>query len=579
MIDMFNRQELVARVCALLKREYVALLGQRGSGIQTFINTLVNERPPVSGMKFISITLPEGKWSEDTFNELFLERLKTVISDVPPEGILSNQVLQEIGRFNQYPADFRLRIALDTLGKATTASPLVIVLQSLAQAPEESLRNLLLMLRDYHRQRNMQNQPGNKIRFLAAGDIRLWLLCCQGTNDKSPFNIAKRLFLDGLSCRELAALDRSGDIEAAMHMRNLTNGIPSLVQKAVELSHIPDDLSPFFGLLENYWNSLSEASKQALKRFAEDSSSAPKCIPDYECPQIPRVESPWMEAFWKGFLRVHQRELTWHSPIHRAFVMNRMQVQGDTSKPVLERVDLLERSLRLEKALKRMSNDESRSEYLEEALSLSVQTHGTILAPVLKMIWSGEERTIILEKVNQIAAGSNKGWIKELAEKATGNKESIASLLIDAAMWEPRRLLGDFDVFLSYNSQDGVVVKGIAEQLLERGILPWFDMWELRPGLPWQRLLEQQIERVKSALVFVGEDGIGPWQRQEFDALLREFVNKGCPVIPVLLPSVPNEPQLPIFLKGMTWIDFRKQGPEPMERLIWGITGKRSSQR
>jgi len=25
----------------------------------------------------------------------------------------------------------------------------------------------------------------------------------------------------------------------------------------------------------------------------------------------------------------------------------------------------------------------------------------------------------------------------------------------------------------------------------------------------------------------------------------------------------------------MTWVDFRKQEPDPMQRLLWGITGRR----
>jgi hypothetical protein len=47
------------------------------------------------------------------------------------------------------------------------------------------------------------------------------------------------------------------------------------------------------------------------------------------------------------------------------------------------------------------------------------------------------------------------------------------------------------------------------------------------------------------------------------------------PVIPVLLPDAPDKPELPIFLKAMTWVDFRVQDPEPLSRLIWGITGQR----
>ena len=107
--------------------------------------------------------------------------------------------------------------------------------------------------------------------------------------------------------------------------------------------------------------------------------------------------------------------------------------------------------------------------------------------------------------------------------------------------------------------------------------MPWLDEWELRPGLPWQRLLEEQIAAIKAAAVFVGAEGLGPWQRQELDTFLRQFVARACPVIPVLLPEAPREPRLPLFLEGMTWVDFRVNDPDPLERLIWGITGRRAA--
>ncbi|MFL5624455.1 MAG: TIR domain-containing protein [Ktedonobacteraceae bacterium] len=107
----------------------------------------------------------------------------------------------------------------------------------------------------------------------------------------------------------------------------------------------------------------------------------------------------------------------------------------------------------------------------------------------------------------------------------------------------------DFDVFLCHNNKDKTRVKEIGQKLKELGILPWLDEWELRPGLSWQRLLEQQIGKIKSAAVFVGKDGIGPWQHMELDTFLREFVSRGCPVIPVLLPNASKKPELPIFLR------------------------------
>lgn len=134
----------------------------------------------------------------------------------------------------------------------------------------------------------------------------------------------------------------------------------------------------------------------------------------------------------------------------------------------------------------------------------------------------------------------------------------------------------EFDVFLCYNSTDRPAVIEIGKKLKQRGILPWLDEWELRPGLPWQRALEEQIGKVKSAAVFVGQNGIGPWQDMEQAAFLRQFVKRACPVIPVLLPDCPEKPKLPIFLENMQWVDFRKSDPDPMEQLIWGITGKGS---
>ena len=134
----------------------------------------------------------------------------------------------------------------------------------------------------------------------------------------------------------------------------------------------------------------------------------------------------------------------------------------------------------------------------------------------------------------------------------------------------------DFDVFLCHNSDDKSAIKLIGEQLKDFGILPWLDEWELRPGLPWQRALEEQIKNIKTAAVFIGKRNTGPWQDAELDAFLREFVKRKCPVIPVLLPDCGQQPALPVFLQSMTWVDFRQPDPDPISQLIWGITGLRA---
>jgi formylglycine-generating enzyme required for sulfatase activity len=131
----------------------------------------------------------------------------------------------------------------------------------------------------------------------------------------------------------------------------------------------------------------------------------------------------------------------------------------------------------------------------------------------------------------------------------------------------------EFDVFLCHNSQDKPAVIEIANQLKANNINPWLDKWHLRPGSSWQDSLEDQIDQIRTAAVFVGNSGLGPWQIEEIKAFLRALVNRKCPVIPVLLPNAPKEPKLPIFLQGLMWVDFRQRDPEPLGQLIWGITG------
>jgi GTPase SAR1 family protein len=166
---------------------------------------------------------------------------------------------------------------------------------------------------------------------------------------------------------------------------------------------------------------------------------------------------------------------------------------------------------------------------------------------------------------------STGSMVSEMDVKADSRRaaETAVSIL------EGKIATEDFDVFLCHNSQDKEAVKEIGGELKRHGILPWLDEWELRPGFTWQSELEKQIPKIRSAVVFVGKGGLGPWQRSELHAFLSEFHNRKCPVIPALLPDAPLVPELPVFLRGMTWVDFRTHNPLPIDQLIWGITGER----
>ncbi len=132
-----------------------------------------------------------------------------------------------------------------------------------------------------------------------------------------------------------------------------------------------------------------------------------------------------------------------------------------------------------------------------------------------------------------------------------------------------------YEVFLCHNSKDKDSIRELNLRLTKQGIKTWLDEEQLRPGIPWQDELEAQIQSINTVVVAVGASGTGPWQDVEIRAFLGEFVRRGCPVIPLLLPDCLSIPKLPLFLNQFTWVDLRKTKPDPFKLLLWGITGRK----
>lgn len=136
-----------------------------------------------------------------------------------------------------------------------------------------------------------------------------------------------------------------------------------------------------------------------------------------------------------------------------------------------------------------------------------------------------------------------------------------------------------FDAFLSHNSEDKEIVRRIAQALEGNGIKVWFDEWELRPGIPWIDSIDQAFKESLATVVFVGPHGLGKWEMPELRIALDRQVHNSHPVIPVLLPGITNDAKdkIPNFLRQNTWVDFSRgdNDDNAMDRLIWGITGKK----
>jgi hypothetical protein len=135
-----------------------------------------------------------------------------------------------------------------------------------------------------------------------------------------------------------------------------------------------------------------------------------------------------------------------------------------------------------------------------------------------------------------------------------------------------------YAVFLSYNSEDRAAVEQLAIYLQDRvNLHPWLDKWELIPGESWVENLERGLAESATCAIFVGQSGKGPWQEQEVKLALRQQVkNPDFRVIPVLLPDAPQQPELPAFLSGNMWVDFRNglHDDDALWRLECGICGE-----
>jgi len=130
-----------------------------------------------------------------------------------------------------------------------------------------------------------------------------------------------------------------------------------------------------------------------------------------------------------------------------------------------------------------------------------------------------------------------------------------------------------FDVLLCYSNDDVPEVRQIEAQLTTSNIHPWKGgLNSSLLQLSVLRDLDRQLDRIWSLAVIVGRNS-GPWEQDIIADLILEFREKHRPVIPVVLPTAPNnELNLPVYLRRLGRVDFRLPDPPAFDRLLSGIT-------
>jgi hypothetical protein len=137
-----------------------------------------------------------------------------------------------------------------------------------------------------------------------------------------------------------------------------------------------------------------------------------------------------------------------------------------------------------------------------------------------------------------------------------------------------------YHAFLSHNGADKPLVEQVGEELEKRGLSCWLDKWNLVPGDPWQSAIEEALVQCDTCVVFFGPHGLGPWHNEEMRLAIQRRINSSerrlC-VLPVILPGGQRakESEVPGFLQGTTWIEFRRSLDEEdaLHPLVCGIKG------
>ena len=206
-----------------------------------------------------------------------------------------------------------------------------------------------------------------------------------------------------------------------------------------------------------------------------------------------------------------------------------------------------------------------------------VQGH---VAGFLRNLSSGEQEGISRALVETSSEAPNAEHPLDMILVALGlYTATTANITSDRAARELQEkvLADDFDVFIAHNSHDKPAILELGRRLRAAGIYPWIDVEQIAPGRWFQDVIQAVIPQVRAAAIFIGGSGLGRWQALELRTFITACVERGLPVIPVLLPGAADIPQEALFLRELNYVRFvgGLDDDQAFGRLVWGITGEK----
>lgn len=127
-------------------------------------------------------------------------------------------------------------------------------------------------------------------------------------------------------------------------------------------------------------------------------------------------------------------------------------------------------------------------------------------------------------------------------------------------------------IFLSHTGIDKPFVEKLANDLERLGVAVWFDKCEIKVGESILWKIEEGInESDYLAIVISKEAWESEWVKTEITAAWeRQIQKKGKFILPIFY----RDCEIPYFLRGIKYADFRKDYQEGLQELakIFGVT-------
>ncbi len=130
-------------------------------------------------------------------------------------------------------------------------------------------------------------------------------------------------------------------------------------------------------------------------------------------------------------------------------------------------------------------------------------------------------------------------------------------------------------LFISYSHEDADFAEKLARQLVRHRTYIWLDKWELHVGDSLIQRIQGAIDQAPGLIVVLSKAAVlSEWCKKELESgLIRELDEKRVVVFPV----VKDDCELPLFVRGKLYADFRKSFDDGLRSLIDGIAKVASS--